>query len=378
VDDTSLPKKFLRPASRDRPPISGAFDDGSRPNSAHRSDRSDLGLETIGEPSHNKFESSPRKSKKQRRSSLSDLKSLMAAASLEDQPLQPLQVTKQTSDKLNSSMPKAAASPSKIPISPHAAQTLRLAQQKENMADPFTNGISGEPMKQDSPVKGHKHSKTFSTSNIPTLKPSRPGTSGADSPTRLTTTTTTTTSPTRTGTQKLRLQSPQKLRERLQTEKKGADEVDASLRTELSKIGEEMARVNNASPSGSHIVDLSQLAQSVKSLEDQLPSSLREVQDKQAALQRDMDATVKASEAKVRAIDQLYKEATAENELLYERFNGELGKIVKALRGRGKEDKEELMAKLKEQGDETARLKKENHRLKREMVSLRAALKGTE
>jgi hypothetical protein len=91
-----------------------------------------------------------------------------------------------------------------------------------------------------------------------------------------------------------------------------------------------------------------------------------------------MDTTVKASESKVKAIDQLYKEAVAENELLYERFNGELGKIVKALKGKGKEDKEQLMEKLKEQGDEVARMKKENARLKREMVSLRAALKGTE
>ena len=90
-----------------------------------------------------------------------------------------------------------------------------------------------------------------------------------------------------------------------------------------------------------------------------------------------MDSTLKASEAKVRSIDQLYKEAVAENELLYERFNGELGKIVRALKGKGKEDKEELMGKLKDQGDETARLKKENSKLKREMASLKAALKGT-
>lgn len=72
----------------------------------------------------------------------------------------------------------------------------------------------------------------------------------------------------------------------------------------------------------------------------------------------------------------MYKESSAENELLYEKFNGELGKIVKALRGKG--EKEELVAKLKEAGEETARTKKENARLKREVVTLRALLKGNE
>ena len=93
-------------------------------------------------------------------------------------------------------------------------------------------------------------------------------------------------------------------------------------------------------------------------------------------MQQDMDATLRASEAKVKAIDQLYKEATAENELLYEKFNGELGKIVRALRGKGREDKEELVGRLKESCEEVVRGKREIARLKREVVSLRGLLKG--
>ena len=104
--------------------------------------------------------------------------------------------------------------------------------------------------------------------------------------------------------------------------------------------------------------------------------AMAELREKHEALQRDMDATVRASEAKVKAIDQLYREATAENELLYEKFNTELGKIVKALKGKGRDDKEELVAKLKGQTEEAARVKKENARLRREMVSLRTLLKG--
>lgn len=89
-----------------------------------------------------------------------------------------------------------------------------------------------------------------------------------------------------------------------------------------------------------------------------------------------MESTLKATEAKTKSIDQLYKETMAENELLYEKFNSELGKIVKALKGKGREEKEELVSRVKDSSEETARLKKDNARLKREMISLRALIKG--
>ncbi|KAI9158235.1 Rho guanine nucleotide exchange factor gef2 [Paramyrothecium foliicola] len=368
IDDNSLPRKLhRRPGSRDRPPIAGAFDDGHRPTSSHRME---FPLETIGEP---EAEAGFMKPKKKRRSSLSDLKSLMAAASLDDdeEPLRPLQVTKQTSEKFNSS--PRVSNVSRIPVSPDVAQTLRMSRQKENVAESITTPpVDLDTPKQESPTKSIRHSKVLSASNIPTLRPGRSGGSGPESPTRPGI------SPTRSGTQKLRLQSPQKLRERLQTEKQAMEEVDASLQSELSKIGQEMARVNHTTLSKGTSGDLRRLASTVQGLEDKLSTVRQEMQERQDALQREMDSTVKSTETKVRAIDQLYKEAVAENELLYEKFNGELGKIVKALKGKGKEDKEELMSKLKDQGDELARTKKENARLKREMASLRAALKSTE
>ncbi|RBR08356.1 hypothetical protein FVER53590_06243 [Fusarium verticillioides] len=375
IDDNTLPKKLSRrPGSKDRPPIAGAFDEMQRPGSSHRL------LETIGEPETEK--PLPRSPRKKRRSSLSDLKSLMAATTLDDDAElpQPLQDAKETSEKVNAS-PKAT-SPSRIPVSPGVA-TLRGSKQKENVPDPFQQitspntlapspmELSEEPTRRTSPAKGHRHSRTLSSTNIPTLRPYRSAPPGSESPPRPSS------SPTRRGTQRLRLQSPQKLRERLNNEKQAVDEVDASLRSELSKIGEEMARVNNTRPPGSQSVDMRRVSAAVRELEDRIPTAIQELQDKQNAIQRDMETTVKAAEAKVRAIDQLYKEAVAENELLYEKFNGELGKIVKALKGKGKDEKEELMMRLRDQSDETARMKKENARLKREMVSLRAALKGT-
>jgi hypothetical protein len=367
-----VPNKLRRPGSRDRPPIVGAFDDiNHRPASSHA-------LETIGEPEVEPAE--PKSLKKKRRSSLSDLKALMAAATLEDTPLMPLRINKQTSEKFNSSTPKQL-SPSKIPISPQSSSIRApgtATRQKENAAQ-----TPGKIMLPDMfrPPAEKGHSKTLSTSQIPTLKPMRVPTGTAE-PSRPST------SPTKTpglSPQKFRLQSPQKLRERLQVEKQAVDEVDGSLKSELSRIADEMARVNtssstrgSSSSSSSTTQELRRLSAAVKALEDRVPTAMRELSDRQAAIRKDMDSTLRASEAKVKAVDQLYKEATAENELLYEKFNTELGKIVKALRGKGREDKEELIARLKESGEETARVKRENARLRREIVSLRTAMKGGE
>ncbi|KAK3319041.1 hypothetical protein B0H66DRAFT_255224 [Apodospora peruviana] len=389
------PNKLRRPGSRDRPPIAGAFDDiQHRPASSHR-------LETIGEP---EVETAEAKSlKKKRRSSLSDLKSLMAAASLEDPPLMPLRINKQqTAEKFNSvaAQRPGPPSPSRIPISPQAVQSpaLRNSRQKENVVDPFQQAFAAttSPSPEDNnksfaqraaAVQPQHRKNTLSSSNIPTLKPSLiPKTNVETSPTRPTrlrantTTSIATISPTKssttTTTQKLRLQSPQKLRERLQVEKQAVDEVDASLKSELSRIAEDMARVNSALPR-SATTDLRKLSAAVKALEERVPQAMQELQDRQAEMSRDVEATLKATEAKVKSIDQLYKEAMAENELLYEKFNTELGKIVKALRGKGKDEKEEMVVKLREATEETARVKKENARLRREMVSLRTLLKGS-
>ncbi|GJN76601.1 hypothetical protein PLIIFM63780_000087 [Purpureocillium lilacinum] len=392
IDDSTIPRGLLkRPGSRDRPPIAGAFDEApQRPASSHRLD---FPLDTIGEPPDDPVGS--KRGKKKRRSSLSDLKSLMASATIDDEPLQPLQTTRETSGKMNATTPVTSpksAAPSRIPVSPNVAHVLKSPRSKENYADPFASTplIVGPPLvrpevatkieplakipaptrPQDSPIKRRGHAKTLSSTSIPILKPARPATSGGDSPTRPS-------SPTRTATMKLRLQSPQRLRERLQTEKKAVGDADASLQSELSRIGAEMARFNTGD-SSNQAADVRRLGASVKALEDRIPTVVRELTDKQAAMQRAMETTVKATEVKMRAVDQLHKEAVAENELLYERFNGELAKIVKALKGKGKDDKEELVVRLKEQSEETARLKKENARLKRDMASLRAALKSLE
>ncbi|OAA48427.1 Rho guanyl nucleotide exchange factor [Metarhizium rileyi] len=380
VDDNSLPKRLhRRPMSRERPPIAGAFDETpQRPSSSHRLD---FPLDTIGEPSPtDRVASATKGPRKKRRSSLSDLKGLMAAATLDDEPIQPLQTTKQTSGRINTNPPSPKAPPpSKIPISPSAAEALRASRQreKENVADSSktvryhaSEQSGSNPSKPpDSPSKISRHSKALSIASIPTLRHTKSA-SGVDPPTRPG-------SPARSNAQRLRIQSPQKLRERLQSEKQIAQEVDSSLKDELSNIADEMARVTTVRSPTSQ-ADMSGLTASLKELEDRVGFIMEELHEQQATTQKELDSTMKNTEAKVRAIDQLHKEVVAENELLYERFNGELGRIIKAVRGKGREDKEELVVKLKEQGEETARIKKENIRLKKELISLKAMLRGAD
>jgi hypothetical protein len=240
---------------------------------------------------------------------------------------------------------------------------------------------------RERPIKTRPHAKTLSLSNIPTLK--RPGTAGSMIPggllesalSRPMSSHSKIATPGSPG--KLRLQSPQKLRERLQTEKQAVDDVDISLRSELSRITEDMARVNGNPGGGSgslgprvNTLELRKLSASVRALEDRVPAAIAELSDRQAVMHRDMETALRASEAKVKAVDQLYKEAVAENELLYERFGGELAKILRGVKGKGKEDREELLVKVKEMNEEATRVKKENGRLRREIAGLRAAMKA--
>lgn len=363
-----------RPVSRDRPTVLGTFDE--RPSSSNtQSSR----LSTIGaSPPPEEKDDTTKSPKKKRRSSLSDLKALMASATLASSPLGPV-----SPQQGNSSKSPRTPSPSKLPIAGGDARNRPMYHsgspiQKENMpsgqGSRNVGNLTERPqniMTADSVVVkdlwavNKSHSKTNSlTSNIPTLR----GTPGPLASRQ-------TSSPQKSP-QKLRLQSPQKLRERLQNEAKAISEAETSLQNELSKIGEEMAKLNASSsvrPS-----DLEKLSQKMATLESRIPELVTDLHARNEQTKLDLEKSLQASEVKVKGLDQLYKESSAENELLYEKFNAELGKIVKALKGKMKEDKEELVAKLKESSEETAKTKKENARLRRELLTVRALLKGNE
>ncbi|KAE8444719.1 hypothetical protein EG329_014279 [Mollisiaceae sp. DMI_Dod_QoI] len=367
-----------RPGSRDRPTVLGAFDE--RPAS---SQGPSTRLSTIGaSPPPEEQKATEKSLRKKRRSSLSDLKSLMAAATLSNSPMS---TDGRKGPKFNSS--PRTPSPTKIPVAGGIMDRNRSAMystgspsQKENTpisgsAARNIGNLTERPnniMSSDVVVikdlwsaggsKGHSKALSMS-SNIPTLRGRTPSVSRPTS------------SPSKPS-QKLRLQSPQKLRERLQNEAKAINEAEASLQNELSKIGEEMAKLNTSSTVRS--TDLTKLTTTMNTLESRIPEVVKELTTRNDSIKADLEKSLQASEFKVKGLDQLYKESSAENELLYEKFNAELGKIVKALRGKGKEDKEDLITKLKDASEETAKTKKENARLRREVLTLRALLKGNE
>jgi hypothetical protein len=367
-----------RPISRDRPTILGTFDE--RPSSSHtQSSR----LSTIGaSPPPEEKNDTTKSSKKKRRSSLSDLKALMTAATLESSPFRPVSPQPDQSSKFSS---PRTPSPSKLPIASGTVDRNRSMYhsgsptQKENIprgpGSRNVGNLTERPHNIMSPTdtvvvkdlwtatKGHSKANSMS-SNIPTFR----GAPGPSAPRQAL-------SPQKSP-QKLRLQSPQKLRERLQNEAKAIGEAEESLQNELSKIGEEMAKLNAASSVRQE--DLEKLSSKILTLESRIPKLVKDFQTRNEQTKLDLERSLQASEIKVKGLDQLYKEGSAENELLYEKFNAELGKIVKALKGKGKEDKEELIVKLKEGSEETARVKKENARLRRELLTMKALLKGNE
>ena len=182
---------------------------------------------------------------------------------------------------------------------------------------------------------------------------------------------------------KLRMQSPQKLRERLDQEKKSIASADSSLQLEIAKIGEEISSAYNSqrSPSKpkSHTPvpsvppSLQNLSTQLSNLANTLSTFTTTHAKSLSSLSSDIESSLLVSDKKARKLDELYREANAENEALYERFNDELGKILgKVKRGEGTE---EPRIKLREAQEEVAKLKKENGRLKREVVNLRSMLK---
>jgi hypothetical protein len=197
------------------------------------------------------------------------------------------------------------------------------------------------------------------------------------------------------------MQSPQKLRERLQNEQAYLTTAQNHLQDELLLIGDELTSTPtrtgsirpkpltirsggaigtsnfSASTSTSHNTssanNAADLTQRLLKLESQLPSQIETASARISAIHADLASSLAVSENKARKLDELYRESNSENEALYARFNDELGRILKAVRsgdGVG-----ELKRQVREQQEEVARLKRENGRLKRENVGLRAQMK---
>lgn len=173
---------------------------------------------------------------------------------------------------------------------------------------------------------------------------------------------------------KLRLQSPKKIRDRLQTDKVAIVAAHSTLQDELRRLEEEVTMTpstaasvrgvqsSDKEPACSHEGIHARLAK----LESSLADSFTVLTSRYEKLQADTLASLTAYESRSKKLDELYREANEENEALYAQFNDELAKILKAVRaGNGVE---QVKQRAKQQEDEVSRLKRENARLKREIA----------
>ncbi|KAL8716598.1 MAG: hypothetical protein Q9225_006088 [Loekoesia sp. 1 TL-2023] len=394
--DPKVPPQ-LRPSSRDRPTLPNASPregSNSRPTSSHLNMSV---LSTIGENTPTK---TPSVLRKKRRSSLSDLKSFQEPPAVSA--WQPLQPRKLPQPVINRGTPPRTPGGSKTSAreTPSIDYFQRFRSPERFGSPPRKENSplnAGSPKKQGSPSiprSNYKKPPASAETNevsIRSLSPKKrtPSSSGIPAP-RIGLTerawppnaTTSNTSPTKTtqsSPQKLRMQSPQKLRERLSNEQKALSGAESSLRAEIAKIGEEMSafklsRPDNKPSPGPPASTISSLTSRLDSLSATLTTLTSDLQSQYSTLRKDVESSLTISERKARKLDELYKEANAENEALYERFNDELRKVLKGVKGG--EGVEELRKKVKEGEEETGRLRKENGRLKREVVGLRSQLAG--
>lgn len=85
-----------------------------------------------------------------------------------------------------------------------------------------------------------------------------------------------------------------------------------------------------------------------------------------------IDTDIDMPDAPPLKLDELYREASTENEALYDRFNTELSKIARDVRTGSAE--EALQSQLISALEEIGRIQTENFRLKREFQSAAVAL----
>lgn len=158
------------------------------------------------------------------------------------------------------------------------------------------------------------------------------------------------------------------------------------LKDELTELGNELRSLKLTPPRQSNAMNLefdfdrtntnpysattASLESRMRNLEAKFDTLTGEYNGRTTALERDLESSLILSEKRVKKLDELYREASAENEALYDRFNTELSKISKDVRSGHAEDA--LKSQLASALDEIGRVKKENFRLKREVGGLRA------
>ncbi|KAJ5656380.1 hypothetical protein N7507_008330 [Penicillium longicatenatum] len=395
---------FLRPTSRDRPFGFSSEEQISRPGTGHGQTPS---LSSMRGISHD----SVMKVRRKRRSSLSDLRPQTASSEASNiSSISNVSPTHQLRPVTPISRPRAEpATPTSQPPRPHSSYLSRSPTRGTSPAKATSPARLGSPIRRMSPTRPSTPSRKEN------IDPQMPQSERAaktsrvipESPTQeLKRRSRATSIPQRTPglrerpsantenkrpqssssaqrTPKLRMQSPQKLRERVKTEKKTQATAQIGLRDELTALGNEMHALRLTPPKESNMETNEGTAGSqptsergaalesrFRMLETRFDQFVGEYNGRTAVIERDVESSLVVSEKRVKKLDELYREASAENEALYNRFNSELSKLSKDVRTGSAE--ESLQAQLNNALEEISRLKKENFRLKREVGGLRA------
>jgi hypothetical protein len=176
------------------------------------------------------------------------------------------------------------------------------------------------------------------------------------------------------------MQSPQKLRERLNNQQRDAETASHDLQNVLASIGSELSTKptprltpQTSFPPAAPGPSVKSLEARVAALEKHIKLTLDTLNNQTSNISKDLSTSLQVSEARAKQLDQLYRESNAENEALYARFNEELEKVMSSAR-RGKAS-EEMDRRFKASEEENARLRKENARLKREVAGLKAQIR---
>ena len=411
----TMPKMLapFRPGSRDKASIAdtqltGAS--GSRPGSSYNTTN-------ITNNSSNGAPANPTiLSRKKRRSSLSDLVKVQETAALAPiTPLKPRQLPSTPSPEKTRTLPKTPHSRNQSLTnrfdrsSPPRSGIPRLGSPQRRENSPLKAGS-----KDNSPSPLTTHSKqskahgSLGEVTITSYSPQKHSTSRSNNaPPRIADLSERTWPPNNNiipkqpavddaAPKKLRMQSPQKIRERLKQEQEAAAGTELSLQNEINKIGEEMSRFKLRAPPDRTTSSTSPESSSSSSLptiiragaEDQpSPPNIDTLTTRLATLQTtlqthiathtaqtthlhtEIDSLLQTTNTKLRNLDTLYREANAENEALYDRFNDELSRVLGRVKsGEGMvEMKERLDASLKD----GVAVRGERARLRREIVRLK-------
>jgi hypothetical protein len=383
-----------RPNSRDRPTVLGAFPfENSRP------------LSTIGEGQ------GAERPRKKRRSSLSDLTALHSSANNTPSFVTPRSPTRLDSSPVAKESPRTP-SPTKLSFIPQPSPSYPTGTGRPSSPNRRENSPVRIVLKATSPPKlkpsapspdevtinngSPRRRLTNNGSAIPTLRQTpnvlseRPTSGNARKLPALPVSPEKGSSvekvaPLNLTAGKLRMQSPQKIRERLTAEQRAVENVENALQADMLKLNDDIMALprpkssghGNESPSRNKNAPSSP---ATKALEVKLATIatkhatlLSSIKTRLDSLASDLSSSLQVSEQRARSLDELYREANAENEALYSRFNDELSRILVAVRSG--DGHKEGVRRSKEVEEENAKLRRENGRLRREVVGLKAQLK---